>query len=158
VHHTFLPRKRSRVAGFMRGLIGLAGFLAVGAAISSVVVANARPALRLNACFSHVGGLEAGDEVTLNGVRVGRVSGLVLDRDQRPCASLDFSVPLELDTDTSAAIFTKNVLGQKYIAIDPGGADTLLESGDEIHFTQSALPIERIMIRLLERQIGSSFE
>jgi len=158
VHYTYLPRKASRTRSIIRGMFGFAVFGGLAVAISSVVATHVQPPMVLTACFSHVGGLESGDDVTLNGVRVGRVGRVMLDEQQEPCAELQFSSRLALDTDTSAAIFTKNVLGEKYIAIDPGGADTLLESGGQIHFTQSALPLERIMIRLLEKQIGSSFE
>lgn len=153
--HPPLERPKRRFVGATLCCLGLIG---VGVTLASVVANQTASRLELIACFSHVGGLEAGDDVTLNGVRVGRVSSLRLDADQRPCTELSLEADLVLDYDTSAAIFTKNVLGEKYIALDPGGADEQLLSGDEIHFTQSALPIERIMIQLLERQIGSSFE
>jgi len=139
------------------GIAGLA-ILGIGATLSSVVALNGAPAIRLRACFSHVGGLRPGDEVTLNGVQVGRVSALSLDPEQRPCAELALQSGLELDLDTSASIFTKNVLGEKYVAIDPGGSDALLEPGDEIHYTQSALPLERLMIRMLENQLDATLQ
>jgi len=142
----------------LHSVIGCVTLIGVGLVLSSVVVATGPEPLRLTACFSHVGGLEAGDEVTLNGVVVGQVKRLELDADQRPCAELLLSGGLELDDDTSAAIFTKNVLGEKYVAIDPGGGERRLVSGDQIHYTQSALPIERIMIRLLEHQLGATIE
>ena len=112
----------------------------------------------LMACFVHAGGLHAGDPVWLSGVEVGSVAELDLDAEQRACARLHLRPNLRLDRDTSAAIFTLNVLGDKYIALEPGGDSELLLSGEEIHYTQSALPLERIMIRLLERELGTAMQ
>ena len=152
------PQAQRPTGRLARGVLGCLAIIGVAALLASVVDSHQNPRLRLTACFSHVGGLEGGNDVTLNGVRVGRVVEIVLDEDQRPCAVLEVASDLRLDLDTSAAIFTKNVLGEKYVAVDPGASDELLASGGEIHYTQSALPIERIMIRLLEHQLGSSFE
>lgn len=133
-------------------MLGIAGLCA------SVVGMRMPAPMLLRACFVHAGGLHAGDPVLLSGVEVGTVSAIDLDADQRACAQLRLRNNLRLDRDTSAAIFTVNVLGDKYIALETGGDNDLLVSGEEIHYTQSALPLERIMIRLLERQLGTTFE
>ncbi len=133
-------------------MLGIAGLAA------SVVALRLPAPMVLRACFVHAGGLRAGDPVLLSGVEVGKVHDIDLDADQRACAQLHLRDNLRLDRDTSAAIFTVNVLGDKYIALETGGDNTLLVSGEEIHYTQSALPLERIMIRLLERQLGTTFE
>jgi phospholipid/cholesterol/gamma-HCH transport system substrate-binding protein len=128
------------------------------AALAASVVGMLPAPFMLRACFVHAGGLTAGDPVLLSGVEVGSVAEVDLDADQRACARLHLRRDLQLDRDTSAAIFTVNVLGDKYIALEPGGDSELLVSGEEIHYTQSALPLERIMIRLLERQLGTTFQ
>jgi phospholipid/cholesterol/gamma-HCH transport system substrate-binding protein len=131
--------------------------LAIAGLAASVVGMLPAPFM-LRACFVHAGGLHAGDPVLLSGVEVGTVAEVDLDAEQRACARLHLRANLRLDRDTSAAIFTVNVLGDKYIALEPGGDNELLVSGEEIHYTQSALPLERIMIRLLERQLGTTFQ
>jgi len=129
------------------------------AVLAASVVGVLRPApLVLHACFVHAGGLEDGDPVMLNGVRVGSVADVELDAELRACARLRLRPSLRLDRDTSAAIFTLDVLGGKYVSLEPGGDSTLLVSGDEIHYTQSALPLERILIRVLEHQMGTCFD
>jgi phospholipid/cholesterol/gamma-HCH transport system substrate-binding protein len=112
----------------------------------------------LRACFVHAGGLERGDPVWLSGVRVGSVARIDLDADQRACARLNLRRGLRLDRDTSAAIFTLNVLGDKYVSLEAGGDSVLLASGEDIHYTQSALPLERIMIRMIEKELGTSLD
>ena len=47
--------------------------------------------------------------------------------------------------DTSAGIRTTGLLGDKFVALLPGGEDEILYSGEEIAFTESALSIERLV-------------
>ena len=48
-------------------------------------------------------------------------------------------------TDTSAGIRTSGLLGDQFIALEPGGEEELLTSGEEIDYTESALSIERLI-------------
>jgi phospholipid/cholesterol/gamma-HCH transport system substrate-binding protein len=52
---------------------------------------------------------------------------------------------LGLDVETSAAIMTAGLLGEKYVALEPGGSDDMLVSGDEVGRTESALSIENLV-------------
>jgi phospholipid/cholesterol/gamma-HCH transport system substrate-binding protein len=51
--------------------------------------------------------------------------------------------------DTSAQIFTAGLLGEQYVALEPGGAEEVLEDGDTISLTQSALVLEQIIGKFL---------
>ena len=52
---------------------------------------------------------------------------------------------LELSVDTSAGIRTSGLLGDQFIALEPGGEEEFLKSGEEIAYTESALSIERLI-------------
>jgi phospholipid/cholesterol/gamma-HCH transport system substrate-binding protein len=132
--------------------------LGVGGGFTSVVSWSNSGLLRVRACFSHVGGLEPGSSVLVSGIRVGHVESVYLDPQHRACTRLLLRNDIGLDLETAAAIFTLNVLGEKYVSLEPGGSDVLLESGDELIHTQSALPVERLLIRALQQQMGSSIE
>jgi phospholipid/cholesterol/gamma-HCH transport system substrate-binding protein len=41
------------------------------------------------------------------------------------------------------------LLGDQFIALEPGGDDVLLASGEELEFTESALSIERLIGRFV---------
>jgi phospholipid/cholesterol/gamma-HCH transport system substrate-binding protein len=56
-----------------------------------------------------------------------------------------------LPKDTSASIYTAGLLGEQYLALEPGGSLQNLKDGDVIHFTQSALLLEEIVGDLLAR-------
>ena len=138
-------------AKLRRFLIALALFCAVGTTALSLI--GTRPlgpgGLSLRACFDDVGGLEAWDPVFLRGVRVGRVSSIKLDEDYRPCVVLDVDASLRLSDDTSAVILTRGLLGDRCVDLDPGASDVVLEEGDEIAFTQSAMVLERLVGRIV---------
>jgi phospholipid/cholesterol/gamma-HCH transport system substrate-binding protein len=40
---------------------------------------------------------------------------------------------------------TEGVLGNKFVALEPGGEEELLQPGEEIAFTESAVLLERLV-------------
>jgi len=54
-----------------------------------------------------------------------------------------------LSLDTSAAILTAGLLGEKYIGLTVGAEEEYLEDGDWIEDTQSALVLEELIGRFL---------
>ncbi|WP_244931817.1 MCE family protein [Nocardioides sp. W7] len=83
------------------------------------------------AIFTEGGGLRAGDEVRVAGVRVGEVTDVRLDgaRVRVSFQAKDVDLPAE----TTASIEVKSMLGQKFLAVDPLGTGTL----------SGAIPLER---------------
>ncbi|GAA5144539.1 MCE family protein [Nocardioides marinquilinus] len=84
--------------------------------------------------FEESAGLEAGDEVRIAGVRVGKVEEVALDEDR-----VQVTFRIEDDADfgpqTGAAIKVKTVLGSMYLELQPAGRGQL-EEGETI-------PVER---------------
>lgn len=100
---------------------------------------------QLRATFDEIGGLRPRAPVAIAGVTVGRVQGIKLDELLRAEVTLDIDPTLELPIDTRAAVRTSGVLGDQYIALEPGGEEELLTSGEPIQFTDSALSLERLI-------------
>ena len=48
-----------------------------------------------------------------------------------------------------APVLTSGVLGDRYIGLEPGGAPEMLQDGDEIFITQSALVLEQVIGKYL---------
>ena len=44
-------------------------------------------------------------------------------------------------------ILAEGVLGDRYVDLQPGGSETMLEDGDEISFTQGAMILEHLVGR-----------
>lgn len=110
----------------------------------------------LYASFDEVGGLGPRSPVMIGGVTVGRVETVTLDEDFRAKVHIRVDLEYELPDDTSAAILTQGVLGDQYVALEPGGSDVALQSGDSIAYTQSAMILERMIGRFVQNLSGGS--
>lgn len=107
--------------------VALAGLATMALTMTAALNADALPVIgggtTYSAEFSDAGGLRVDNDVRVAGVKVGKVSAIDLDGDR---VLISFRVKdAWLGDDTSASIQIKNVLGQKYVALDPQGAETL---------------------------------
>jgi phospholipid/cholesterol/gamma-HCH transport system substrate-binding protein len=103
----------------------------------------------LFATFDQIGGLTERAPVVISGVEVGQVSSIRLDDDLRARVDLDIDPSLELPVDTSAAIMTEGILGNKFVELEPGAEDQMLKPGEEIAFTESAVLLERLIGKIV---------
>ena len=101
--------------------------------------------LVLFATFDDIGGLSNRSPIRIGGVRVGRVTEIELDANLRPRVQLDLSPDLELTIDTMAAIRTSGLLGDQFIALEPGAEDEMLVSGEDVVFTESATNLDKLI-------------
>jgi phospholipid/cholesterol/gamma-HCH transport system substrate-binding protein len=129
------------------GLFIVLGFAALAyLATQTTSIANYRQgdSYTLVAHFTNIGTLKLRAPVKVSGVRVGSVDSIALDPEK-----LDAVVKLSVDKrygdlpdDSSAAIFTSGLLGDQYVAIQPGGSPEMLKDGDEFLLSQSSLELE----------------
>ena len=102
----------------------------------------------VKATFDRVDGVNAGADVRMSGIKIGTVTKLELDRQTFLAkATLNISSSGELPSDSSAEITTEGLLGGKYMAIVPGGAEEVIAPGGRIQFTQSSLSLEGLIGR-----------
>lgn len=112
--------------------------------------------LTLYASFDQTGGLKVRAPVEISGVKVGQVTKIDLGPDYRARATLDLDPKLVLPTDTTASIQTAGLLGDRYVALQLGGDEQTLKSGDEITFTESAVILERLIGKMVHNAPGES--
>ena len=139
--------QRSPRRDFIVGLFVLLGLGSIGYLSINVggLYYSGPSGFELYATFDQVGDLKPRAAVVIAGVKVGRVVSIELDEILRARCLLDVDPSLGLDVETSAAIMTAGLLGEKYVALEPGGSDDMLVSGDEVGRTESALSIENLV-------------
>jgi len=100
----------------------------------------------LHATFDSIDGLSTGSDVRLAGVKVGAVTATTID-DKTFQAKVAFSVPasIHLPTDSSAQITSDGLLGGKYLALMPGGANDTIPNDGTVTITQSAVSLEQLL-------------
>ncbi|WP_280486257.1 MCE family protein [Nocardia farcinica] len=78
------------------------------------------------AVFTDVLGLREGDDVRMAGVRVGKVDKIELARDDRNASVAEVTFIVQRDQtiyeDTKALVRYQNLIGQRYVALEPGEA------------------------------------
>ncbi len=130
-------------------LAGLAAIAYLSVALGGLSYANTG-GLHVSATFDEIGGLKPRAQVVIGGVKVGQVERIELADDFRARVVLDLDQKLALPDDSSASILTAGLLGDQYIAIEPGGSEQALADGGAIPFTQSAVVLERILGKLVQ--------
>ncbi|MFW6191238.1 MAG: outer membrane lipid asymmetry maintenance protein MlaD [Thiohalospira sp.] len=101
---------------------------------------------QVEAYFDNIGGLTTGAPVRVAGVRVGSVEAIDYDPDAYQArVTLQLAQEYEFPMDTTASIYTEGLLGENYVALDPGGVPESLGEGDRITITQSAMVLEELV-------------
>jgi len=142
---------RSPLRDLIAGLFVIVGIGAI-AVLALRVGANPlldRGSLHVYAIFDQTGGLKPRAPVEIAGVKVGQVVDVSLSDDYRARVRLDLRDGLQLPVDTSASIVTAGVLGDRYVSLQLGGDDRMLQSGEEITFTESAVILERLIGKMV---------
>ena len=102
----------------------------------------------VNAYFNSITGLKVGASIDIAGVSVGRVSKIDLvqkDDYSRANVQMRINEGIILTEYSTASVKTSGLIGDKYVSIDPGGAEKMLAEGDEIEHTESAIDIEALI-------------
>jgi phospholipid/cholesterol/gamma-HCH transport system substrate-binding protein len=98
--------------------------------------------IEVTAYFEQFKGIYKGDDVTVRGVPVGRVTSVEPGKDQVK-VTFDLDSDVHVPTDVKAAIIAQSLVAVRSIALGPvTGAGTALQDGDEIPVSRTAIPVE----------------
>lgn len=107
----------------------------------------------VEAQFNTASGLKPGSTIEIAGVEVGRVRGIVL-REDRAMVKLAVNNTVKLYTDTIASIKTRGIIGEKFLALSPGGGGDPLKPGDTIRDTESGLDLEELVSQYVHGKVN----
>src|ERR1700738_1797752 len=127
----------------LKTILGAGGFVLLGVAALAFLLTQisnrhcwcgSQPIYEVTAMFDNVGDLKAGAHVSMSGVEVGRVSRIDFDAaEQNAVVSMRLNTHFNrIPHDTSARVYTKGLLGGKFISLRNGGSDVYLRSHDRI--------------------------
>lgn len=101
---------------------------------------------KVNADFTNITGIGLGSDVRIGGIKVGVVERLSLDpQSYQAVARMRINDSIKLPKDSSASVQSAGLLGDKFVAIEPGGDENNLKDGDTIRFTQSSVSLEEMI-------------
>jgi len=109
----------------------------------------------LNASFTTVTGLREGNPVNMLGLEIGRVHKFTMDQENE-VVKVEFKINkgIEIFDDAIASIKTEGLIGDKFVAIDPGGGGDLLADGDTITDTNSPTDIMDLISKYAFGDVG----
>lgn len=153
--------KRSRAMEFGVGLfilVGVLGMVFLGLRVSGLSFSGPSNTFQLDAHFSNIGGLKPRARVSMSGVTVGHVESIELDTewyDARVTLSLDSELEGQISRDATASILTSGLLGEQYVGLSMGGDPEMLEPGDTLRDTQSALVLEELIQQFISNMASN---
>ena len=120
------------VGAFM--IMGVIALVLMALRVSGLSMQSTGDTYTLKAHFENLGGLKERAKVSMAGVNIGQVTKIYLDA-ERYSAVVEMEINKSmstLSTDSSAAILTSGLLGEKYIGLTVGAEMEYLKQGDWI--------------------------
>ena len=109
----------------------------------------------ISAKFDRIDGIRRGSDVRMSGIKIGTVTDQGLDPETYlAVVKLNIDTNVKLPLDTSAAITSDGLLGDKYMALSPGGDDKMIPPGGEIETTQGSIDLFSLVGQMIFSQTG----
>lgn len=100
----------------------------------------------VQAKFDNITGISVGSDVRIGGIKVGVVTGLDLNEETyQAVAKMSVRYSTKLPEDSTAAVMSSGLLGDKFVQLTPGAMEEMLADGGEIEFTQSSVSLEELI-------------
>jgi phospholipid/cholesterol/gamma-HCH transport system substrate-binding protein len=107
---------------------------------------NTSSTYQISATFNNIDGVSAGSDVKVSGVKIGSVATEEIDPvTYLAILKLNINQDIKLPSDSSAKILSSGLLGGKYIGIEIGAEEEMLQEGGKIQFTQSGVNLEELL-------------
>ena len=122
-------------------------FLAFAYATSAVLPVQGYP---LKAVFAKIGGLQAGADVRIAGIKVGAVTAQTLNAATfEAVVHMSIMPDVHLPKDTVASIASEGLLGGKYVRLEPGHMNTYLAASDTVTATKDFRSLEETVSEII---------
>lgn len=130
--------------------IGIAAVMFLALKVGNLSSAHLSETYVLQAKFDNIGGLKVRGPVKSAGVVVGRISEIRFDSETyEAVVTMTIDGRYRFPKDTFASIFTAGLLGEQYVGFDAGGDEKMLQAGDTVAKTQSAVVLEKLISQFL---------
>lgn len=130
--------------------VGIGALLFLSLKVGNLSAAHMSESYVLQAKFDNIGGLKVRGPVKSAGVVVGRIADISFDsKTYEAVVTMNVDGRYRFPKDTFASIYTSGLLGEQYVGLDVGGDEKMLNPGDVIAKTQSAVVLEKLISQLV---------
>ncbi|MHB8115184.1 outer membrane lipid asymmetry maintenance protein MlaD [Acidithiobacillus sp.] len=138
-------------------LLGIAALVVLALRVGNLSGFAYNDGYVLHADFTNVGSLKMRSPVRLGGVTIGEVTHIGMDpKTFMAQVTMRIEPKVKLPTDTGASIYTEGLLGEQYVAVQPGGMPQDLKPGGTITMTQSAVNIDQLIGQMVFNKASGS--
>jgi len=138
-------------------LLGIVASVFLSLRVANLTGFEGATTYRVEAELDNIGGLKVRAPVKSSGVTVGRVSDIRYDADlHKAVVSVALDSKYAFSTDTSMSILTSGLLGEQYIGLQAGSDTEMLQDGDSVWLTSSALVLENLIGQVLFSKAGEA--
>jgi phospholipid/cholesterol/gamma-HCH transport system substrate-binding protein len=96
----------------------------------------------VRASFSSADGITPGTDVRLHGIKIGTVTTLSLDpKTYYAIVHMSIANEYHVPDDSSVKVTSSGLLGNPYLAVQPGGSLVMVSNGGELTNTQGAVDL-----------------
>ena len=100
----------------------------------------------ITAGFSKIDGLQTGSPVRISGVKVGQVVSFKLDPENYTAiVTMNIDDGIKVPKDSAAVIASAGMLDGKFMTLEPGSDEEMLEPGGRLQYTQSTPSLEQLL-------------
>ncbi|MHB8789072.1 MAG: outer membrane lipid asymmetry maintenance protein MlaD [Desulfobulbaceae bacterium] len=103
--------------------------------------------------FDNISGVKSGADVQIAGVKVGTVKELTLSEQSIAVVAMQLDKTVKVPVDSFASVKSQGIIGDKYIQLSLGGDELMLNNGETITDTESAVDIESIISKFAFGQV-----
>jgi phospholipid/cholesterol/gamma-HCH transport system substrate-binding protein len=110
----------------------------------------------LTAQFDRIDGIHDGSDVRISGVKVGTILSERVDpKTFLAIVRMSINPAYTLPDVTVAEILSAGLLGDKYMALVPGGSEKTIPPGGRITYTQAPVSLENLIGQMIFSQYGA---
>jgi phospholipid/cholesterol/gamma-HCH transport system substrate-binding protein len=92
--------------------------------------------------FDRIDGIDVGTDVRMSGIKIGTVTAQELDQQTyRALVRMNIKNEVKLPDDSSIKVSNEGLLGGAYLAVSPGGSETMMVAGGEFETTQGSIDL-----------------
>ena len=111
----------------------------------------------IRAKFDRIDGIRPGSDVRMSGIKIGTVTTSILDpKTYLAVVRMTVRNDIKIPDDTSIAVSSDGLLGDKFLALSPGGSDVMLKPGGEILTTQGSIDLMSLVGQMIFSQTGKN--
>ena len=130
--------------------VGLGALLFLALKVGNMASSSSGETYAIQAKFDNIGGLKVRGAVKSAGVVVGRVTEIRFDPEAYlAVVTINVDARYKFPRDTFVTINMSGLLGEQYIGFEVNGDTAMLNAGDTIKKTQSAVVLEKLISQFM---------